>query len=159
MHQYCWSYRRGVWTQIIWNKWGFRNSCYRDSHAMVFFSWHTRRMPHIYLRGAKSNASPLISRPDGIQDSLVVFWLDNTQLMKAALSDLNSHSLFDCHSRISDRLFHQEVKMSRAVHKSVALPFFSEFNSINVELSCIYWSIPPTVSYPLEPLWPWIEDR
>jgi hypothetical protein len=30
--------------------------------------------------------------------------------MKAALSDLNSHSLLDCHSRISDRLSHQKVK-------------------------------------------------
>jgi hypothetical protein len=34
------------------------------------------------------------------------------QLIKAALSDLNSHSLFDRRSRISDRLSHRKVKMS-----------------------------------------------
>jgi hypothetical protein len=51
-----------------------------------------------------------ISRPDGIPDSLIISWIDNTQLIKAALSDLNSHSLLDCHSRISDRLSHQKVK-------------------------------------------------
>jgi hypothetical protein len=45
-----------------------------------------------------------------VPDSLIISWIDNTQLIKAALSDLNSHSLFDCHSRISDRLSHQKVK-------------------------------------------------
>jgi hypothetical protein len=51
-----------------------------------------------------------ISRPDGIPDSLIISWIDTTQLMKAALSDLNSHSLLDCHSRISDRLSREKVK-------------------------------------------------
>jgi hypothetical protein len=55
--------------------------------------------------------SPPISRPEGIPDSLIISWIDNTQLIKAPLSDLNSHSLPDCHSRISDRLSHQKVKM------------------------------------------------
>jgi hypothetical protein len=62
------------------------------------------------IGGAKSNGRP-ISRPDGIPDSLIIFWIDNMQLIKAALSDLNFHSLFDYHSRISDRLSHQQVKM------------------------------------------------
>jgi hypothetical protein len=55
-------------------------------------------------------ALPPISRPDAILDSLIISWIDNTQLIKAALSDLNSHSLLDSHSRISDRLSHQKVK-------------------------------------------------
>jgi hypothetical protein len=40
----------------------------------------------------------------------------------------------------------------KGVHKSVACPFFSEFKSINVEIFFTYWSIPPMLNYPLEPL-------
>jgi hypothetical protein len=54
--------------------------------------------------------APPISRPDGIPDSLIVSWIDNTQLIKDASSDLNSHSLLDCDGRISDRPSHQKVK-------------------------------------------------
>jgi hypothetical protein len=36
--------------------------------------------------------------------------MDNTQPIKAALSDLNFHSLLDCDGRISERLSHQKVK-------------------------------------------------
>jgi hypothetical protein len=39
-----------------------------------------------------------------------ISWIDNTWLVKGASSDLNSHSLFDYHSRMSDRLSHQKVK-------------------------------------------------
>jgi hypothetical protein len=60
--------------------------------------------------GAKSNGPPLISTPDGIPDSLIISWIDNTQLIKAALSDLNFYSLLDCNGRISERLSHQKVK-------------------------------------------------
>jgi hypothetical protein len=66
----------------------------------------------LYVAGTKSNLPLPISRPDGIPDSLISCWIGNTQMIKAALSDLNSHSLFDCHSRISDRLSRQQVKMS-----------------------------------------------
>jgi hypothetical protein len=55
--------------------------------------------------------APLTSRSDGIPDSLIIFWIDNTQLLKSALLDLNSYSLFGCHSRISDRLSDQKLKM------------------------------------------------
>ena len=53
---------------------------------------------------------PLISRPERIPDLLIILRIDNMQLTKGALSDLNSYSLLDCHSRISDRLSPQNVK-------------------------------------------------
>jgi hypothetical protein len=51
-----------------------------------------------------------ISTPDGIPDSLIISRIDNTQLIKAAFSDLNFHSLIDCDGRISERPSHQKVK-------------------------------------------------
>jgi hypothetical protein len=69
--------------------------------------WHPMQQR---IDGATSNGLPPISRPDGIPDSLIVFWIDNTCLIKAALSDLNFHSLLHCDGRISDRLSHQKVK-------------------------------------------------
>jgi hypothetical protein len=57
--------------------------------------------------------------------------IDNTQLTKPALLDLNFHSLLDCHSRISDRPSHQNVKtevepikMENHEQKSVIKFFF-----------------------------------
>jgi hypothetical protein len=55
-------------------------------------------------------ALPAISKSDGIPDSLIIACRDNTQLMKAAFSDLNFHSLLDCDGRISERLSRQKVK-------------------------------------------------
>jgi hypothetical protein len=55
-------------------------------------------------------APPPISRSDGITDSLIAPWIDNTYLIKAASSDSNSHSLLDCDGRIPDRPSYQKVK-------------------------------------------------
>jgi hypothetical protein len=51
-----------------------------------------------------------ISRPGGIPDSLIISWIDDPQMIKGALSDLDFHSLLDCQSRFSDRPPHQKVK-------------------------------------------------
>jgi hypothetical protein len=60
--------------------------------------------------GVQKVIAPPISRPDGIPDSLIISWIDSTQLIKAAFSDLNFHSLVDCDRRISERLSHQKVE-------------------------------------------------
>jgi hypothetical protein len=46
-----------------------------------------------------------------IPESLIMTWINNTQLIKFVSPDLNFRFLLDSHIRICDRPFHQNVKM------------------------------------------------
>jgi hypothetical protein len=59
-----------------------------------------------FIEGTEGHEAPPISRPDRIPESLLMRWIDDTQLMKLASSDLNLCLVLDSHILISHRLFY-----------------------------------------------------
>jgi hypothetical protein len=85
---------------------------------------------------------------DPLVRSLIIPWIDNSQLIKAAFSDLNFHSLLNSDGRISERLSHQElnehpnrIKIPHHEERCVAKFLFlqgNRFKVIYAELSEVH---------------------